>query len=123
MTTEPNVGDGLAGRDDPPVNKPAASDVHEALAANPDAGVVGRDWDWDWDWDWDSGCSCGCGTSCTASLSAAMSCSRSSRLRENWLSARATAASLPSTNARTARSTSCASASLVIAPGTESSVE
>ena len=58
-----------------------------------------------------------------AHLSAATSCSRFSRFRANWLCARATAASLlPSTNARTARSTSCASASLEIAPGTASNV-
>ena len=128
VTTAPNVGDGLEGREDPPppeadANRPAASDVH-------DEGVAGRS-DGECDGDDDVGActcaglcgGCGCESSCMAHLSAATSCSRFSRFRANWLCARATAASLlPSTNARTARSTSCASASLAIAPGTVSNV-
>src|SRR6266851_2014254 len=133
VTTAPNVGAGLAGRDEDPVpppppppplpapaplaeaNRPAASEVH-------DAGVAGRDDDDEGEGE-DGACTCTWESSCTARLSAATSCSRSSRLRANRLCARATVASpVPSTNARTARSTSCASASLVIAPGTASSV-
>ena len=116
VTTAPNVGDGLAGREDPPgANRPAASEDQDE-GVFPAAGVAGRD-----DGDGEDG-NCACGGSCTAHLSAAMSCSRSSRLRANWLSARATDRSVPSTNARTALSTSCASSALVIAPGTASSV-
>jgi hypothetical protein len=86
-TTVPNVGAGLAGREEDPMpaplteaNRPAASEVH-------DAGVVGRDDD-DNDNDdceaEDEDGACTCSTresSCTARLSAATSCSKSSRVR------------------------------------------
>jgi len=44
VTTAPNVGDGLAGRDDPPdANRPAASEVHDEGVGVFAAGVAGRD--------------------------------------------------------------------------------
>ena len=108
VTTAPNVGAGLAGRDeDPPpppplpalaplaeANRPAASEVH-------DAGVAGRDDDDEGEGEGEDGaCTCTWESSCTARLSAATSCSRSSRLRANGLCARATVGSpVPSTNA------------------------
>jgi len=94
VTTAPNVGAGLAGRDEDPVpppplpapaplaeaNRPAASEVH-------DAGVAARDDDDEGEGE-DGACTCTWESSCTARLSAATSCSRSSRLRTNRLCAR-----------------------------------
>ena len=96
VTTAPNVGAGLAGCDEDPVpppppppppplpplpapaplaeaNRPAASEVH-------DAGVAGCDDDDEGEGE-DGAYTCRWESSCTARLSAATSCSRSSRSR------------------------------------------